>query len=94
MISVKLAGGSAELTGHAGYGRRGEDIVCAAVSILVYVQMRLWEKAGVLEDFRAGEGYARLSARRGSGAAPEVLALGLTYLAAEYPECVTIVPAQ
>lgn len=90
MIRARLADSAAVLTGHAGYGRRGEDIVCAAVSILVYVQMRLWEKAGVLEEFRAGEGYARLSARRGSGAAPEVLALGLRYLAAEYPACVQV----
>ena len=92
-VRFKTAGGlicGFTLSGHAGAGASGQDIVCAAVSILVYVQMRLWEKAGVLEEFRAGEGYARLTARRGSGAAPEVLALGLRYLAAEYPVCVQV----
>ena len=36
MISIQCKGYSLRITGHAGYAPEGQDIVCAAASILVY----------------------------------------------------------
>ena len=90
MIRARFDRRGVTLSGHAGYAPRGQDIVCAAVSSLFYVQARLWEQRGVLQEVRAEEGFARLTAREGSGAQPEVLALGLQWLSAAYPDCVQV----
>ena len=36
MITVKNDGRQITVSGHAGYAEKGHDIVCAAVSILIY----------------------------------------------------------
>ena len=48
MICVRFAEKTVTISGHAGYAKRGEDIVCAAMSTLVYVQTRILEKAEAL----------------------------------------------
>lgn len=58
---------SYEMSGHAGYGLRGDDIVCAAASVLGYTALRsLVEVAGVSEeslDYEVNhkDGYLRVN---------------------------------
>lgn len=71
MIHVMLMTNEAERSlelyakGHAGHAQMGEDIVCAAVSILcfsldAYIMCQTRERFRVLETER-GEGYTHLS---------------------------------
>ena len=89
MICVRFEEKSVTVEGHAGYGKRGEDIVCAAMSALVYVQVRLLEKAGTLEALEAEDGFVALHLK--DGARCEVLELGARWLGTEYPRCVRVV---
>ena len=41
MIEIKVTDRKLEVRGHAGYADKGEDIVCAAVSILAYTFITL-----------------------------------------------------
>lgn len=72
MIHVKLVTNEAERSfelyaeGHAGYVQAGEDIVCAAVSILcfsleAYLLCKPRERFSVLDTER-GDGYTRITA--------------------------------
>ena len=47
MIEVKRHSGGIEIKGHAGYAKPGKDIVCAAVTILIYT---LLQSLGDLTD--------------------------------------------
>ncbi len=49
MITIKLTDKRLEVRGHAGYSEPGKDIVCAAVSILIYTFVEL-NQAVVLTD--------------------------------------------
>lgn len=40
MIEVKRHSGGIEIKGHAGYAKPGKDIVCAAVTILIYTLLQ------------------------------------------------------
>lgn len=91
MIRATIDARGVELRGHAGYAPRGQDIVCAAVSMLVYVQMRLLERAEELEELELRPGYVRMTLRQGGGADLRVMEIGLAYLAREYPACVKLV---
>ena len=88
MIHVRFEEKAVTVSGHAGYAKRGEDIVCAAMSALVYVQVRLLEKAGTLEALEAEDGFVRLHLK--DGARYEVLELGARWLGTEYPRCVRV----
>ena len=90
MIRAVVDKRRAVVTGHAGYAACGSDIVCAAVSILVYVQVRLLERAGALEALHSRSGYVAMTLQPDCGMRPEVLALGLKWLAREYPDCVQL----
>ena len=92
MIRVKCEPRRMVLEGHAGYGAKGSDIVCAAVSVLVYVQVHLLEQRRALARSVMRPGYVELEAAEGGDLA--VLTLGLKMLAREYPRCVTVVSEQ
>ena len=59
-----------EISGHAGHGKKGKDIVCSAVSILFYtLGEALYESADMLEEApifkdEDGEGYLSCIPRR------------------------------
>ena len=89
MICVRFEKDAVTVSGHAGYAKRGEDIVCAAMSALVYVQARLLEKTGALASLEAEDGFVRLHLRE--GARCEVLELGARWLGTEHPRCVRVV---
>lgn len=83
-------------TGHAGSGDRGNDIVCAAVSILLYTFADAVEKvAGAevsVEDF---DEYRMFIKKSGSQdrliAVTETILLGLSSLTEQYPEHVRLI---
>ena len=64
-VRVRCGPGGAELTaqGHAGYAPAGQDIVCAAVSSVLYTLAGLLDANGELEAFAQGEGSTRIAAR-------------------------------
>lgn len=74
--------------GHAGYGRHGEDIVCAGISALVYALAGTLEETGRLAEAVMEPGRADI---RGEGDCTREFALvrrGLELLAERYPQCV------
>lgn len=86
--------GGFSVKGHAGFARRGQDIVCAAVSALTETTaLGLAEVAGLAVEVRAGEGF--LACRLPAGLTPEdraraellleTMVLGLREAARQYP---------
>ncbi|MHC3376723.1 ribosomal-processing cysteine protease Prp [Ligilactobacillus equi] len=80
-----------ELTGHAGYGVEGEDIVCAAVSVLTISTVNSLEQLAKVEldiDERPLEGgYLRVELKTDNDEAQLLLAslrLGLADIAQQY----------
>lgn len=88
MICVRFEGRSVTVEGHAGYAPQGQDIVCAAVSALVYVQALLLQEAGALEDLVTADGFAELKLCRSVRC--RVLELGLRWLSETYPRYVQV----
>jgi len=85
---------SCRASGHAGAGRRGSDVVCAAVSVLMGTAVRvLSERRGVSLRWDAPEpGFLSMEAdceaegREFLAAAGEFLVEGLASVAGEFPE--------
>ncbi len=88
--------------GHAGAGRRGQDIVCAAVSVLSQTAiLGLEQRLGLEVGVRSAAG--QLACRLPAGLEPALLGraqdiletmwLGLTEIAAQYPARIVLVPA-
>ncbi|MBQ7655258.1 MAG: ribosomal-processing cysteine protease Prp [Clostridia bacterium] len=78
-----------EVTGHAGYAEAGQDIVCAAVSILTATCANALETvAGVKPMVKAKEGHMLLALPNGSGRDAQVILRtmrqGLRDLSQEY----------
>ena len=73
-----------EFSGHAGAGIRGQDPVCAALSILLFTLVEGVEGAQI----RAGDAYCRV--KGGDKASYALIAAGLRLLAREYPKHVRL----
>ena len=73
-----------EFRGHAGAGVRGQDPVCAALSILRFTLVEGEPGA----QLRAGEGRCRVSG--GDRASYALIAGGCRLLAENYPDCVSM----
>ena len=58
MITVNILKNKVIIKGHAGYGPKGQDIVCSAVSSLFYALKGYLEKRGCLKGFKAESGNA------------------------------------
>ena len=90
MIRAVCGGAHLPVRGHAGYAEPGKDIVCAAVSALVYALAGGLQESGRLTGLDTGKGYAEVA---GTGDCDREFALvrcGLEMLAAQYPECVEV----
>ncbi len=72
------------LIGHAGY-HAGNDIVCAAISALVYALVGYLDSSGADYICDIGDGAATVECETHTMAFETVLA-GLRMIAAEYPE--------
>ena len=82
MIRAVFAGDRVTLSGHAGFGPKGSDLVCAGVSVLVETTAALLSPAHVC----LGDGFAVLQLE-GKGA---FLKTGLELLERDFPECVEV----
>lgn len=72
--------GTVSMRGHAGAGERGGDIVCAALSILMYTLAAI---PGA--KLRSGPAWALLRLRRETAAETEAICRGFGLLAEAYP---------
>lgn len=84
-----------EISGHAGYAPEGQDIVCAAVSALalaLHSYLAAYPEVCICA-WRQSGGHARFTFRRTrrSQAVYEMAVMGLSAIAAEYPDHVRIV---
>ena len=80
MINIRLTENRLEVKGHAGYAERGKDIVCAAVSVLVFTFIEVNKDKVELDTFNNDEITANLK-----GADTEYLTTGLKFVENEYP---------
>lgn len=80
MINIRLTENRLEVKGHAGYAEIGKDIVCAAVSVLVFTFLEVNKDKVELDTFNNDEIAADLK-----GADTEYLTTGLEFVENEYP---------
>lgn len=83
------------MEGHANYADRGDDIVCAGASSIVYALLGWLENNGQDQEFNCCEvesGNVRIYCEGGdrTAAAFEMTAIGLMQLADSYPDYVAI----
>lgn len=89
-----------KLTGHAGFSEEGQDIVCAAVSVLSINTVNALEKLAQaqfdLKEDSANGGYLELTLSNQDQKDPktqlllETLALGLSDIEESYPEYIRL----
>lgn len=90
MIRVRFDGAQVTISGHAGYAPAGGDIVCAAVSALVYALAGYLEETGQAERVDIRKGFAVIRGAGQCGAALALVRCGVAQLAQAYPGCVEI----
>lgn len=90
MIRVRCGTARLTVSGHAGYAAAGQDIVCAAVSALVYALAGYLEEKGQASRITVRRGYAELEGTGDCGAAFAMARCGMSQLAHAYPDCVVI----
>ncbi len=78
------------LRGHADYAPRGEDIVCAAASALVFALIGVLEEKGQLRELVIRPGLVTVAAEGDCRAEWQVIRCGLGQLAGKYPACVRL----
>lgn len=78
------------LFGHAGFAPRGQDIVCAAASALVYALIGALEEQDNIREVVVRPGHVSVAAKAGGRAEFDLIRCGLGQLAARYPACVRI----
>lgn len=78
------------LHGHAGYAPRGQDIVCAAVSALLYALVAALEEKDAVREVQIRSGQVTVAGAEGSEAEFRMIRCGLAQLAARYPQCVRL----
>ena len=76
MIRAVFGRDRVTVTGHAGYAPKGQDIVCAAASALVFALIGSLRQEENLREVVIRPGY--------------VVRCGLAQLAAQYPQCVEV----
>ena len=88
---IRAAFGKNRLTveGHAGYAPKGQDIVCAAVSALVYALIGTLEETENVAEVVLRPGYATVETKEKT-AAFDLVRCGLTQLAEKYPEFIQV----
>ena len=78
------------LRGHADYAPRGEDIVCAAASALVFALIGALEEKGQLRELVIRPGLVTVAAEGDCRAEWQLIRCGLGQLAGKYPACVRL----
>lgn len=90
MIRAVVTAGRLSLTGHAGYAPRGEDIVCAAVSALVFALVEAAQQRGGVRELVIRPGRVTVAVEGDCADYLQMAVCGLQQLAARYPQCVTV----
>ena len=89
MIQAVFGKNRLTVSGHAGYAPKGQDIVCAAVSALVYALIGTLEETENVTEVLLCPGYAAVEAKKET-AAFDLVRCGLTQLADKYPDFVQV----
>ena len=89
MIDVSFTHQRVTVQGHAGYAPCGEDIVCAAVSALVYALIGTLEEDGLIRELVVRPGFVTVAAKKDHKAL-DVVRCGIAQIAARYPQCVSV----
>jgi len=89
MIRICFTHNRVTVHGHAGYAPKGEDIVCAAVSALIYTLVAYLNRTENTAEVVIRPGYVTAAAMEQSPALA-VVRCGLEQVAANYPRCVEI----
>ena len=89
MIQAAFGDNTLTVEGHAGFAPAGQDIVCAAVSALVYALMGTLEQKDNIAALECRKGYVRVRARRDDPAF-DVVRCGLGQLAGKFGEYVRV----
>lgn len=85
--------------GHAGYARRGKDIICAAASVTAYTAAgALEELAGIKGCYQESDGFFSLSMpenltgkqKQTAGIILETAAIGFKQIELEYEEFISV----
>ena len=84
MIRAVFGRDRVTVMGHAGYAPKGQDIVCAAASALVFALI------GSLRQEVIRPGYVTAAAKGPCREELELVRCGLAQLAAQYPQCVEV----
>lgn len=90
MIRAVFDGAHVTVCGHAGHAPAGQDIVCAAVSALVYALAGSLEETGQAARICIRRGFAEVEGAGDCGAAFALARCGLAQLARQYPACVQV----
>ena len=90
MIRVRFEENRLTVCGHAGYAARGEDIVCAAVSALVYALSGDRQERGLWRVLVMRPGYVIRCAGGECSAEVALVRCGLEQLQARYGEFVSV----
>lgn len=97
MIKVRVAVGDKafeiSVSGHANAAKSGEDVICAAASILVLSLQQALSKSGAADlEYTIKRGDVRISARltRKSRHYLEAILCGFDFLANAYPQYVNM----
>ena len=90
MIRAVFDGTHVTVCGHAGHAPAGQDIVCAAVSALVYALAGSLEETGLASRGCCRRGFAEGEGAGECGAAFALVRCGLAQLARQYPACVQV----
>ena len=95
MIMINVNPGILTITGHAGAGPPGQDIVCAAVSVLLQTLVASIEELTDDEiEYDINPGNARLEYEHLSEKSRTLMGaffIGISGVAEGYPECITII---
>lgn len=94
MINIKICTDGITVTGHAGHAPPGQDIVCAAVSVLVQTlaaSLDTLTENKITYDMQSGKAVIRYKDLTESGKLlVESFFIGVQGIAGSYPECVEI----
>ena len=93
MIQVIIQPGSIQVTGHAGAGPPGLDLVCAAVSTLVQTFVRSAEEltdAPLHSDIAPGGAFVRYKGSPQVQLLADSFFVGAQGVAEAYPQCVQV----
>ncbi len=86
------------VTGHAGFGKKGKDIVCAAVSSVAYNAINALQELVGISDFKQNDGYIKCdipddlneSDRYKINIILKTIEIGFKQIASSYPRHVSV----